>query len=167
MDQSALSLIVAVIALFISIASYIITGMKQNVNTSDNTPSTTGLQLQAYERLVMLTERISLPNLISRTIDPKLSAKEMQIVLLQNIKQEFEYNATQQIYVSKNAWNAVQTLKDQNLLTINQISNVLDPEAKASDLSKQLLEVMMNQKEKALHTMVLEALNCEAKKIMK
>jgi hypothetical protein len=165
MDQSALSLIVAVIALFISIASYIVTGMKQK-GEAGTSSSTNGLQLQAYERLVMLTERISLPNLISRTIDPQLSAKEMQMVLSQNIKQEFEYNATQQIYVSKNAWNAVQNLKDQNLLTINQISNVLDPEAKASDLSKHLLEVMMNQKEKALHTLVLEALNSEAKKLM-
>lgn len=129
-------------------------------------PAILPLQLQAYERLVLLSDRISLPNLVSRTADPQMTAREMQRVLVENIKQEIEYNTSQQIYVSPLAWNAVQNLKDQNLLIINQISNVLPPDAKASDLNKQLLEVIMTQKEKALHTIVLEALNVEAKKVM-
>lgn len=165
MEESTISITIAAVALAIAVFSLFYAKQKQETNHKD--PQTRALQLQAYERLVILCERIALPNLISRTNVPQLSAREMQVILSENIKQEFEYNATQQIYVSKNAWNAVQNLKDQNLLTINQISNVLDPEAKASDLSKHLLEVMMNQKEKALHTMVLEALNSEAKKIMK
>ena len=45
----------------------------------------------------MLAERIALPNLISRANQPGLTAKEMQLLLLENIKQEYEYNMTQQI----------------------------------------------------------------------
>lgn len=167
MELSSVSLIVAVLALIISTAAYILA--KNASKTTDNAPSgqIKSLQLQAYERLVMLCERISLPTLISRTSAPQLSVQEMQVILAENIKQEFEYNASQQIYVSPGAWSAVQNLKDQNLLIINQVANILPPDAKGTDLNKNLLEVIMNQKEKALHTIVLEALNFEAKKLMK
>jgi len=129
-------------------------------------PATQPLQLQAYERLVLLCERISIPNLISRVSQPHFTAKEMQLLLVDNIKQEFEYNSSQQIYVSSVAWEAVRNLRDQSMLIINQVANILPPDAKASDLNKQLLEVIMNQKEAALHTIVLNALNFEAKKLM-
>jgi hypothetical protein len=93
------------------------------------------LQLQAYERLILLVDRIALPNLISRLNQPGLSARDMQIVLTQNIRQEFEYNVTQQIYVTPEAWDAVRNLKDQNLLIVNQVSNFLPAEASGQDLN--------------------------------
>ena len=127
----------------------------------------THLQLQAYERLVLLAERIALPNLVSRLNHPGASAREMQAVLLDNIRQEYEYNSSQQVYVSPAAWDAIRHLKDQNMLIINQIANIMPPDAKGSDLNKQVLEVVMAQNEKALHTIVLDALNFEAKKLMK
>ena len=83
------------------------------------------LQLQAYERLTLLIDRIALPNLISRLNQPELSAKEMQLLLIHSIKQEFDYNITQQIYVSASAWNAVKNLKDQTMLVINQFGSTL------------------------------------------
>jgi hypothetical protein len=49
---------------------------------------------------------------------------------------------------------------------INQIANVLPPDAKARDLNKKLLEVEMDQEQKPLHTVVLETLNAEAKRLM-
>ena len=39
------------------------------------------LRLQAYERLALLTDRIALPNLISRLGNPDVSASEMQFLL--------------------------------------------------------------------------------------
>ena len=125
------------------------------------------LQLQAYERLVLLVERISLPALISRTTQPDLSAKEMQVQLNENIKQEFEYNASQQIYVSAIAWEAVRNLRDQNMLIVNQVANLLPPDATAGDLNKKVLEVIIQQQDAALHTIVLNAINFEAKKLMR
>ncbi|TCZ64234.1 hypothetical protein [Flaviaesturariibacter aridisoli] len=125
------------------------------------------LRLTAYERLVLLCERISLPALIGRTASADLSAQEMRYVLIENIKQEYDYNASQQIYVSDTAWAAVRNLRDQSLLVINQVAGVLPPDARAADLNKQLLEVMMQQEGTALHTSALETLNAEAKKIMR
>lgn len=168
MTESFISIIISVIALAVAIFAFFQSKPKkvvepQNLNAYNSVP----LQLQAYERLVLLTERISLPNLISRISHPTATAKEMQVLLNENIKQEFEYNASQQIYVSPVAWEAVRNLRDQNMLIINQVANVLPPDARGSDLNKQLLEVIMQQNDAALHTIVLNAINFEAKKLMK
>jgi hypothetical protein len=127
----------------------------------------TTLRLQAYERLVLLTERISLPNLISRLNQPGISAMEMKIILTENIKHEFEYNSTQQLYVSPVSWDSVRNLKEQNIMIINQVSASMLPGATGSDLNKKILEVVMSQPQGSLHEMVLQALNFEAKKLMK
>jgi hypothetical protein len=167
MEASTISLIISVAALLFSVVAFSQAKETKAEESSEAGFSTKPLQLQAYERLVILCERISLPTLISRVSQPGLSAREMQVFLIETIKQEFEYNASQQIYVSSMAWDAVRNLRDQNMLVINQVANVLPADAKAADLNKQLLEVILGQKEKALHSMVLENLNAEAKKLMR
>ena len=125
------------------------------------------MQLQAYERLVLLTERIALPNLISRLSQPGISAHEMKIILTENIKHEFEYNSTQQLYVSPVSWDAVRNLKEQNIMVVNQVSGSLPPEASGAELNKKILELLMSHPTGALHELVAQALNFEAKKLMK
>ncbi|HVG41522.1 MAG TPA: hypothetical protein VM888_07910 [Chitinophagaceae bacterium] len=166
MEETTLSIIISVLALIISIISFINKRREKKEIKLESSGTYVPLQLQAYERLVLLCERISIPNLISRVSQPHFSSKEMQLLLIDNIKQEFEYNSSQQIYVSPVAWEAVRNLRDQSMLIINQVANVLPADATASDLNKQLLEVIINQKEAALHTIVLNALNFEAKKLM-
>jgi len=124
------------------------------------------LQLQAYERLMLLVDRIALPNLISRTPNAGLSARDMQMVLTQTIRQEFEYNVTQQIYVSQESWEAVRNLKDQNVLIVNQISSFLPAEASGQDLCRSILEMLMQQPKASLHNVVSDVLSYEAKKLM-
>ena len=99
--------------------------------------------LQAYERLVILTERVALPNIVSRANQPGITAREMQLLMLESIKQEFEYNSSQQIYVSPVAWQAVNNLKEQNMLIINQIAQTLPADARGYDLGKRIMEVII------------------------
>lgn len=124
------------------------------------------LQLQAYERLILLVDRISLPNLISRTSHESLSAKEMQLVLTRNIRDEFDYNITQQLYIDPEAWNAVKKLKENNLLMINKVSGALPADASGLDLNRALLEFLMNDPNANLPELVSEALSYEAKKLL-
>lgn len=124
------------------------------------------LRLQAYERLVLLAERISLPGLISRIGPLDVSAKEMQLLLLQTIRQEFDHNVSQQIYVSAEAWDAVRNLKEQNMLVINQVASFLPEEASASQLNKSLLDLLIQSPKASLHNLVSEALSYEAKQWM-
>lgn len=124
------------------------------------------LQLQAYERLILLCERIALPNLISRVNQPGISGKDMQMVLTHTIRQEFEHNITQQLYVSSDAWEAVRNLKDQNIHIINQVASYLPPDVSGIDLNKQLLEMLVQNPKASLHGVVAEVLSFEAKKLM-
>ncbi|MBO9634602.1 MAG: hypothetical protein J7578_15925 [Chitinophagaceae bacterium] len=126
-----------------------------------------GLQLGAYERLILLTDRIALPNLINRVNQPGLSAREMQSLLTMNIKQEFEHNVTQQIYVSAESWDAVRNLKDQNILIINQVASFMPAEATGQDLNHALLEMLVQNPKATLHNVVSDVLSFEAKKLMK
>jgi hypothetical protein len=168
MDLNMVSLIVATVALLIALGTfYFWNADRKKPKPGDSSFSARPLQLQAYERLVMLAERIAIPSLISRVNQGGMNAKEMQMLLLESIRQEYDYNATQQIYVSPVAWQAIRNLKDQNMLIINQVSSVIPPDARGIDLNRQLLEFVMTEKRGELHTIVLEALNYEAKKLMK
>jgi len=124
------------------------------------------LQLQAYERLILLSERISLTNLVNRVSSVGLSAKEMQAQLTETIKQEFDHNVTQQIYVSAEAWDAVRNLKEQNIFIINQVASFLPGDATGYDLSKHIIEMIMQNPKASLHGVVAEVLSFEAKKVM-
>lgn len=165
MEESTLSLLLAAIALAVGVLAFLRTYREKPV-TAVQEFNTRPLQLQAYERLVILCERISLPTLIGRVSQPDLTVREMQYMLIETIKQEFEYNASQQIYVSQAAWEAVRNLRDQTLLIINSIAKTLPAEARAHELNKGLLEAIMNQENAALHTFTLSLVNDEAKKIM-
>lgn len=169
MDQTLISFLVSILALVISFYCFYLVNelRKKKAKTENENYSARPLQLQAYERLVLLAERLAIPNLISRVNQGGLNMRQMQTLLLDAIKQEYEYNTTQQIYVSPVAWEAIKNLKDQNMLIINQCAASLPPESSGLDLNRRLLEFMMASKKGALHEIVLEALNFEAKKIMK
>ena len=124
------------------------------------------MQLGAYERLTLLADRIALPNLISRLNQSGISAKDMQVLITQTIRQEFDYNITQQIYVSADAWNAIKTLKDQNLLIVNQIAASLPEDASGFELNKKILDFMIADNRGQLHDAASVVLSSEARKLL-
>src|SRR5215216_2703921 len=134
MEDSTIVIIISIMALLVSVRVYFLLKSRKEEKEPEDSFTTRPLQLQAYERLVLLCERISLPSLISRMSQPGLSSREMQMFLIESIKQEYEYNISQQVYVTTIAWDAVRNLRDQNMLIINQIASILPPDAKASDL---------------------------------
>src|SRR5436190_2318826 len=111
MEISTISLVLSVLAIIIAIYSLFRPSKQTPAPAAGEKFESTALRLQAYERLVLLTERIALPNLISRLNQPGLSAIEMKVILSENIKHEFEYNSTQQLYVTPVSWDSVRNLK--------------------------------------------------------
>ena len=169
--MDTLSIFFTVSIVIFTIGSFFILFKWNKKNKTKETPEKISslshqMQLQAYERLTLLVDRIALPNLSSRMNQSGLSAKEMQLLLIQTIKQEFDYNITQQIYVSAEAWNAVKNLKEQTMLIINQFSSTLPQEATGADLNKLLLEYLMNDEKGNLHELVGEAISYEARKLL-
>lgn len=129
-------------------------------------PETLRLRLQAYERIALLAERISLQSLLSRNNNASLTYRQMQSSLIDSIKQEYEYNISQQIYVSPEVWRAINNLKEQNIYIVNQLASTLPPQASGMDLNKHIIDYLINNSNASLHSIVLEAINFEAKKIM-
>jgi len=123
------------------------------------------LKLQAYERLSVFAERSSLKNLVARTPFGHLNVVDFQLTLMDTLKSEYEYNISQQIYISPDMWRAINNLKDQNIYIINQIAATLSPNAPAIELTRRLLEYASNPNAELSH-IVLDALQYEAKKIL-
>jgi len=173
MDSTKLIIAIAFAVLVAGTLIYLFLKQRRELKVAQNkkpdateTGNTRQLQLQAYERLILLTDRIALPNLIQRVNQPELNAREMQSLLIHSIRQEFEHNITQQIYVSAEAWDAVRNYKEQNLLIINQVASYLPPEASGMDLNKHLLELLVQSPKASLQNIVSDALSYEAKKLM-
>lgn len=161
------TLLTVVIGLMIAgFAGYLFYLQRKNQRDEQQSKrASVSLQLQAYERLTLLTDRIALPNLISRLGNPDISASEMQYLLIKNIKDEFDYNISQQIYVSPEIWNAIRNLKENNLLIINRVGLSVPSIASAATLNRAILEYLMQDQKANLHEVVSEALSYEAKKL--
>ncbi len=124
------------------------------------------LRLQAYERLTLLIERCGLRNLVARISPAGLSAAQLHGTFLETLHAEYEYNISQQVYVSSELWRAISNLKEQNVYIINQLTASLQPGAAGIDLSKAVLELLSVNEKADLYSIVLEALRFEAQKIM-
>ena len=103
------------------------------------------LRLQAYERLTLFLERVSLNNLLGRVYQPGLTVREFHLELLSSIRSEFEHNITQQIYVSQQVWNTVRSTREEIVKMINSAASSIDPNAKGTELSKTIFENLMKE----------------------
>ena len=104
------------------------------------------LRLQAYERIVLFLERISPHSLLPRLQKNDMNASILQNHLLSNIRSEFEHNLSQQIYISKEAWMVTKNAKENIIKIINTAKDSVPPEAPAFELSKRILEQMIQLK---------------------
>ncbi|MEQ9403083.1 MAG: hypothetical protein RIM99_05815 [Cyclobacteriaceae bacterium] len=98
------------------------------------------IRLQAYERIVLLLERITPGNLLSRLGNSDYSAEEFQQILIHEIRNEVNHNLSQQVYMSDSAWTYVTTAVEQTISLINSSVSGLDQKAKGIELAKAVLE---------------------------
>ncbi|WP_177764990.1 hypothetical protein [Flavobacterium sp. I3-2] len=85
--------------------------------------------LQAYERLTILMERIDLPKLLSRVQPISNLKQDYANFLIQNIEQEYDFNLSQQLYVSEESWALITTAKNtviQEILKTSLKNDVVD-----------------------------------------
>lgn len=97
------------------------------------------LRLQAYERIILLMERINPVNLLLRTNAPGLSLVEYQQILTAEIRNEYQHNITQQLYVNQSSWALVTKLKEDTIALINNAGKSLPADASHVELSKLIL----------------------------
>ncbi len=105
------------------------------------------LQVEAYQRMVLFLERIAPNNMIMRLNNPGLPARAFQQKLIDNVRQEYEHNLAQQIFISPEAWGRVQSSKEEILKIINMAATKMEPTALANDLSKGVFEITAQLKD--------------------
>jgi hypothetical protein len=108
-----------------------------------NSRTVTPIKLQAYERIVLFLERISLESLIVRVSSSDMTAKQLHSALLTTIRSEFEHNLSQQIYMSPQAWEVVRNARSNMIKIINTEADKMTADSPGMALSKQLLESIM------------------------
>jgi hypothetical protein len=99
------------------------------------------MQVDAYQRLVLFLERIAPNNMIMRLNNPGLPAAVFQAKLLESIREEFEHNLAQQIFVSPDAWRLAKNSKEEVLKIINMAATKMQPTSMATELSKSIFEI--------------------------
>lgn len=98
------------------------------------------LRLQAYERLVLFLERISPGGLVLRVHKSNMTARMLHAELTATIREEYEHNVTQQVYVSDKAWTRVKQAKEETIRIINIALEQCGDQAPGTELSQRVFE---------------------------
>jgi hypothetical protein len=103
----------------------------------------TPIKLQAYERIVLFLERISLESMLVRVSSPGMNAIQLHSALVTTIRSEFEHNLSQQIYMSPQAWEVVRNARSNMIKIINSEIEKMPEKATGMEFSRKLLETVM------------------------
>lgn len=122
-------------------------------------------RLQAYERLSLFCERIAIPSLMLRLREDGQSNALLRMAMLLAIQQEFEYNITQQVYVSEQLWQIIKISRDNTVMDINGLYEQVDPKGPSKELATVLLNQPESQSAHSLNT-ALQAIKKEASILM-
>ncbi len=121
------------------------------------------LRLQACERLVLFLERIHPSGLVMRLNEPELTAGQLQILLVRTVREEFEYNLSQQLYISSATWEKIRNAKEETIALINRALMGLPEGASASQLVKGIMDEVVTRGKLPVET-ALELLKQEARR---
>ncbi|MCU7613615.1 hypothetical protein N0B16_04115 [Chryseobacterium sp. GMJ5] len=94
----------------------------------------------SYERMTLFLERIKPSNLILK-FDKDLAAHEFVFLTEKTINEEFDYNSSQQLYITKNSW---QNIVDSKNAIIDMLHKTYESLNNNSDLDDFKTVFIMN-----------------------
>lgn len=103
------------------------------------------MRMQAYERMCLFLERITPQNLLVRLNKGTMPAREFQQLLLGEIREEYNHNASQQVFMSDAVWEIIKNAKEDLIVTINDAASEMTPESTSLDLAKKIFEKFINK----------------------
>ena len=103
------------------------------------------LKIQAYERILLYVERIDMEGLVMRTFLPEMTVQQLQAALLRTIREEFEHNTTQQLYVTEQAWESIKAARALILAFIAQACKELSPSDNGMQLAQALFACVQDK----------------------
>jgi hypothetical protein len=91
-----------------------------------------------------------------------MTAGQLQLEIMRNIREEFEHNISLQMYVSERVWRAVGDAKENALQLVKVASTKVQPESTAMELSQEIFILQEKVGTQAIDV-ALKALNLEIK----
>jgi hypothetical protein len=138
---------------------------KRQIKTAlKNRKLITPLRLQAYERIILLLERISPESLIMRISVTGMTCKQLQSEMLGSVRAEFDHNLSQQLYVSNEAWEMIKGARSNTIKLINTAADKVQPDSQSMHLSTTILEMVMEM-DKTPSVYAIEFLKKEVQKL--
>jgi len=104
------------------------------------------LRMQAYERAILLLERIDPNNLIMRVHRSGMNSVVLHSSLIKVIRDEYSHNMSQQIYITVAGWNALKKSKEETVKVINTAQSKMNKDASGIDLSSAIFEILSKMK---------------------
>ena len=102
-------------------------------------------RLQAYERMTLFLERIAPQNLLIRLNTANMPSSEFHQLLLSEIRNEYNHNVSQQVYMSEDVWNLIKNAKEDLVVTINEAASEMTIDTTSLDLAKKIFELSVNK----------------------
>lgn len=99
-------------------------------------------RVEAYQRAVLLMERIHPNSLVMRLHNPGLPAKALQADFLKAIREEYDHNVAQQLFISLQGWQMVKNSKEETIKIINIAGNQMLASSTGMDLSAKIFEIV-------------------------
>jgi hypothetical protein len=97
-------------------------------------------RLHAYERMTLFLERMSPQNLLIRINTGTMAAREFHQMLLAEVRNEYNHNVSQQVYIGEEVWELIKSAKEDLIVTINDSANEMGAESTSLDLAKKIFE---------------------------
>lgn len=97
------------------------------------------IRLRAYERLAIFLQRTTPESMLTRLDFSGLTVVQLQQMLHKVVRDEFEHNVSQQIYVSPQTWNLVVEARESIIKLINITASQLAPDISAMTLAQTLI----------------------------
>lgn len=104
--------------------------------------STRTLRLQACERLLLFLERIEPSSMIVRLHRPGMSANLLRSEMMRSLRDEFDHNLTQQIYISPANWSKVKEARDAVQQIVQVACERMGDTSSGSDLANMVLAII-------------------------
>lgn len=98
----------------------------------------TPLRLQAYERMALFLERINPEGLVLRCYQPGMDTKLLQGVMTKTIRDEWDHNLSQQVYISSDVWGRIRQAKDEMIGIVNSAAITIPSDADSIRLASNI-----------------------------
>jgi len=135
---------------------------KQEINFLA-TKTNNEIKFQALERMTLFLERLKPSNLVMK-FDRNLKPHEFVYLTEKNINEEFEYNASQQLYISKSSWQDIVTSKNNVSQLLRKTYEELNENSGLEDFKTVFLMSYVNSEDYISDT--IENLRKELNKII-